>query len=469
MDGPAAIGGQQRIDYSALYYVGMRLFGRGTGLAAAAILTLNPWHVRISRFDGLDPLVIIASLAVLLWANMPLDDDEQRRPGPALAALAGVVVGISCYGYPSVRLFLPLFLITAVLVTWKAWRERLKTREGALAISVLVIAGTVTTGPLVWKHVTDPEINKRGSTVGWVWSETDSPSEKIGKVLYRYAEHFGPDFLFISGDKDPALSLPKETRPFYWYDLPLLVVGLLILMSRFRSARAARLLLVWIILYPIGDLLNQHISLHFLRSLPGLCGLVLMVAVGGAGSAEWLWRRHRPTAVGVFSVVGFLIVGGSVRFLNQFFGEDFYRETYRVTAFGPDLLEAARWLRPRLDEVRAVFVTGQQTAHPYIVTLVGLGYDPHQWFRDVRQVLRGPLRGGLYRNEDVYVRFGKIHFLVHESSINALKELVSNGRPDRVIFIVRPGQFELEKLARPTYEVRDPDGQIVLQVFDVYL
>ena len=471
---PGAVGGVVAV--LLIYFLGARLFGCSTGLVAAAMLAFNPWHLQTSRWGhdaSIVPLLVMAPLFSLLAANMPFDDDEERQPRFIVAALAGAVTGVSCYGYWAVRLFLPVFLIGAALVTWRACWVRLKSREGALALSALLIAGAVTAGPLLWKHLTDPEINKRGDTVGWVWSESDSPSEKIGKVLYRYAEHFGLDFLVISGDKFPALSLPKGTGPFYWYDIPLLLAGLLMLISRFRSSRAARLLLVWVVLYPVGDLLNPHVSVHSLRSLPGLCGLVLMAAVGGVGSAEWLWQRRRQTAVAVLFVAGLLIVERNARFLNKFFGEEFYRDRYRLMVFGPDLLEAARWLRPRLDGVRAVFVTGR-AIHPYIVTLVGLGYDPQQWFRDARQVLRGPQRSRLYPNEDfyvddVYVRFGKIHFLVHESSINALRELVSNGRPDRVIFIVRPGQFELEKFARPAYEVRDPDGPTVLWVFDIYI
>lgn len=107
-----------------MYFVGARLFGQATGMIAAGILALNPWHLQVSRLGveaSLSPLLILASLAAVLWANLPLVDDNQRRARPLVALLAGLVLGLSLYGYWAVRIFLPLFFIAAVAVTWKVW------------------------------------------------------------------------------------------------------------------------------------------------------------------------------------------------------------------------------------------------------------------------------------------------------------------------------------------------------------
>ena len=202
--------------------------------------------------------------------------------------------------------------------------------------------------------------------------------------------------------------------------------------------------------------------------MPGLCGLVLLAAVGAVSAGKWLWRHHRQAAVGLCYAMAVVVLISSLRFLQQFFGDDFYRQKYSVPNYGADLLEAAQWLRPRLDEVDAVFITGQPT-HPYIITLMGLQYDPEQWFRDIREVAHGPLPDGRYRSEDVYLRYGKIHFLLGASGAPALKQLRENGRRDRVIFIVRPGELGLHYQLSPVYEIRGPEGQAALWIFDVYL
>ena len=55
------------------------------------------------------------------------------------------------------------------------------------------------------------------------------------------------------------------------------------------------------------------------------------------------------------------------------------------------------------------------------------------------------------------------------SSKAALTELLRNDRPDRVIFVVRPGELGLHRIARPGYEALGPDGKPALWVFDLNL
>lgn len=81
-----------------LYYVGKRLFGAGVGLAAAAMLALNPWAVQSARqaFQvGWVPFIVTGVLAGMLWARLPLTDSDER-PRPVLAGLAGLVGGAGC-------------------------------------------------------------------------------------------------------------------------------------------------------------------------------------------------------------------------------------------------------------------------------------------------------------------------------------------------------------------------------------
>ncbi|HEX9445466.1 MAG TPA: hypothetical protein VGA73_15200, partial [Candidatus Binatia bacterium] len=412
-------------------------------------------------------LLITAPLAALLWANLPLDNHEERRPRPLRAALAGALVGICCYGYQSVRLFLPLFLLAAFLAAPMAWLGRLKTRDGALAIGTLVLTAAITFGPLLWRHVVDPEISRRAQIQGWVWNQSDATEVKVTKALSRYPGHFGLDFLFINGDGDPALASPPGTGLFYWYDLPFMVLGLVFCLSRVRSSRPAGLLLLWLLLYPAADLLNEHPTLHALRSLPGLPGLILLAAVGAVVAGEWLWRR-RQTTFAIGFALALAVIALDARFLREFFGESFNRQKYSLAVWTADIFEAAEWLKPRLGGLDAVFITGYAT-HPDIVTLVGLGYDPRQWFRDVRELAHGPLPDGRYKYAYIYHGYGKIHFMFGAAGEASLKRLTANSRADRVVFIVRPGEWALSKRFSPVHEIVNPKGQTVLQIFDTVL
>jgi 4-amino-4-deoxy-L-arabinose transferase-like glycosyltransferase len=455
---PSAVGGIFTVLLT--YFVGARLFGRTTGLVAAAMLAVNPWHVQQSRWGheaALCPLLVILPLAMLLWANLPFADEPNRRPRIGLALLGGLMTGVSCYGYPAVRLFLPAFLAAAVLATWRGWWSQLKTRHGATAIAALVVGAAATFGPLAWKHVTDAEqIGKRGKMTQ-VWTDQDSTRTKIEKILSRYPGHFGPDFLFISGDTYEIQS-PAGFGQFHWYMAPLMIIGLTIALRRLRTSRSARVLLVWLVLYPVSDLLSTHFnsSMHALRSSPGVCGLILIGALGAVGAGTWLWQNSRSASIVTACIVAIVVVALNGRFLYHFFGD--YNDRPRVYhGYQVDLLKACDWLSPRLKDVDAVFCTTALMNMPYIVTLVGLDYDPRQWFRDVRDVRT---TAGQW---EIYIRYGKMNFMYGRAWVAALKELQQTGRRHRVLFIVRPGELRLEN---PVYEIYGPPGTAPLFIYE---
>jgi 4-amino-4-deoxy-L-arabinose transferase-like glycosyltransferase len=454
-----------------IYFVASRLFGAATGITAAAMLALNPWHLQISRWGheaSLSPFLVLLSVAALLWARLPIDDDPPR-PRPLLAGVAGAIIAASCYGYSAVRAFLPCFMIGVVAVNWRAWRGILGSRDGMRALAAFAIAGTVLFGPLLWSHFTDPVIGERARILGWVWSASDSLVEKAGKVISRYLDHYSLDFLFLTGDRDPALSPPAGFGLYHWYDLPLILVGIVALIKVFRTSAAARIVLLWLVLYPVGDILFPHVSSHSLRSLAGVSCLVLLSALGAVQAGRWLSiLRQKSLRAGIALAVFLVVLFSHGSFLRGYFGTEFNRHKSSLIVFGADILEAAAWLKPRLPNTAAVFITGH-AAHPDIVTLVGLEYDPHQWFRETRDFVRGPLPDGRFSDAYIYLRYGKVYFLLTEASITALNQLAQNDRPDRVIVIVRPGELGLERHAPPDHVIRHADGQPKLWLFDLQL
>jgi hypothetical protein len=288
-----------------------------------------------------------------------------------------------------------------------------------------------------------------------VWSEGDREAVRVGKAALRYPIHFAPAFLFERGDTWPLHALPRSGA-FPWYALPLLVAGLVAALFRARASLGARLLLAWVALYPLTDVLLRHDGVNSFRSSPGIAGLVLLAAFGAVSAVSFLRERAPRAAVPVLCGFVLLAVASDARFLKRFF-VDYDRDRDVRLAFDADLLEASAWLRPRLDRYDAVFVTtegGGALMQPFVLTLVGLDYDPARFLAEPHEVRSRP-------DTDLQVAYGKIRFLFEPKDLGAIHELEGNRTSELVAFVVRPGQLGLTD---PVHVVRAPDGSELLWI-----
>jgi len=144
-----------------------------------------------------------------------------------------------------------------------------------------------------------------------------------------------------------------------------------------------------------------------------------------------------------------------VNFMYRFFWE-FGRQPFIYHNFQADLLDACDWLKPRLDDVDAVFCTTSGTNQPHIILLVGLGYDPHEWFRQKLDV-------GVGGEWDVYRRIGKLFFVYSTIDPAALESIRKRKSNPRVVLITRPD--ELSQLPS-TRQIARPDGNVTLRIVD---
>ncbi len=446
-----------------MYVIGSRMFNRATGLVAAGMLALNPWHIYYGRLvNESNPFFLFLPLTLLVLAGLPFQNAHKRVPRPLLAGVAGAVVGLACYSYPGTRLSLPVFILAAVLVAWRGWWNLLRTRKGAVAICAMVICVSVTFGPLVWKHVTDPAISKRGKGDA-VWNSSDSLGSSISQVFSRYRANYGVKFLFV-GEKGRVRVRARipDTGQFHWYMLPLFVVGLLAIGKNLRSSYAARILLVWVVLYPISDIFFTNRGPHPYRSAPGIPFLILLGAFGAVSAGSWLAKRNRLAFIGAVCLSQIAVGVSSVRLVRKLFFDYNQQPQYR-RAFYAEYVEAFEWLRPRLEGADAVFCTGTRFDQGYVISLVALQYDPKQWFLDHREYKKSLV----YGKWDLCIRYGKINFMYGSLGHAEFDRLVNNGRKDHVYLIVRPG--ELQSASPPIYIIPGPNREALLCVYECLL
>jgi hypothetical protein len=147
----------------------------------------------------------------------------------------------------------------------------------------------------------------------------------------------------------------------------------------------ARVLLALLAAYPAGDVISRYLSVHALRSAPGIPALVLLGALGAAGAWQRLRARSRPLAVAAAVALALAAVVIDGRFLSRYFGENNRRiEIYHGDQ--ADLVEATKWLGPRLRDADQVFFTTIGTNEPWAITLVTLAHEPRRWFSEPRDM-----------------------------------------------------------------------------------
>lgn len=467
---PNAVGGVLAV--ALLYAIAASLFDRAVGLLAALLLAISPWAVHLSRTGheaGLVGLLAMVPVAALVGSGLVRREGAGRAaPGPAL--LGGLCSGLACYGYPAVRIFIPAFLIACAA---GALLARLRTRTSmrsnpvaaparqgrparpVAAITALAIGFLVPFVPLAWMHVAHPDVMNRRAEVLWVWSATDSFAGNVGRIASRYVDHYLPGFLFYEGDRYEG-GWCSGFGVVCGFAAPLMIAGLVVVARRaWHGDVPSCIVAAWLLAYPAGDVLTDHVSSHVLRAAPGLGVLALLAAVGGVTIARALLaRRGYATLTAGATILALLAVEQTSRVMWRLLVVR-SREVVTRELNMADLAEACRWIRPRLRDVDRICITTRNMVEPYIVAAVALRYDPADWFatpRDVTSV-------GAW---DRYSRFGSIHFLFDRAAADVLAE--QRRQPGRFLFVVREGEIDA---GPPAWRIRSTAGHEDLLIYDM--
>jgi len=443
-----------------IYILGKRLFNPSVGLVAAGLLCVNPWPVHFSRLGYepcLAPFTVITGFLFLLYSNLSLDDNQKSLPSPFIAGLAGLMIGIFCYGYPSIRIFWPFFLVFLVLLNWKDFLLLLNNSRGLTAFLAFIVSLFLILSPMAYTYLTDFNGIARHGETQFLWKTMNlTPFQLMLAIIYRYMNHFNPFYIFSLVDLNESDFLLGKM--FHFYMLPLTVAGIIVLIKQVKSSRSARLLLASILAYPLSDCICYWAIPNPPRSAPGMCGLVLLASIGAVNGFIWLWKKRPSLAYCITSIMVLLFIINNASFLYfYFYNYSNDPVTYRV--YQVDVQQSCEWLKPRLKDIDAVFMTTSKMNQPYILTLVYLNYEPSQWFKDEHLVYTPG-------EWDLHARYGKMNFMYSDRWIPGLKELQNNGKKDRVVFIIRPGELELGK---PVEQFCDPSGQPAINIYDIYI
>lgn len=439
---PAALAGVLAV--GCLYALARRAFDERTGLLAALLLSVSPWHLFVTRLGheaALTPLFPVLVLLLLQRGGVPFGrrPDGAEEPGslrwPWLAA-AGAAAGLSQYAYASMRLFMPALLLGVALICREPLRRQLRSGRSRWALAGFLAAGVIVAGPMI--HVTFARwdtVNARALTES-LFHREPSIIAAVALTVQQYLQHFGPDWLFVTGHPYVLLS-PRGFGQLHWYMLALVPLGLVALVRHHRANRVCAVVLLWLLIYPIASATTKG-GVHALRAAPGAAVFPLIGAVGLAALlARWLPGRSARVAAG--AVTAGLIALFAGRFVHQYLLR-YPRDPEVQARYQVEFRLAMDYLRQRRDLFDHVFVSDRRsmsrlwhTSEAYIYPLAYLPVDPAE-FHTAPQVEYSPPGQVAFH---FIARFGDFTFTINRQ---ALGDYAAAFPEAKILLMARPGE-----------------------------
>jgi 4-amino-4-deoxy-L-arabinose transferase-like glycosyltransferase len=310
----------------ASFYLALQVFKKIIPASlVAGLIAISPWAIHTSRFSlewylGF-PLMVFGSALLIDQAR-----DNWKIP------VATVFLSGSLYFYSNIKFFLPLILLSYLLVYRKSLKKKFKV---ILACSIL---GLLLLMPL-YKAMNQTDWLARARKVSLVTNENLLLDLKEGlyhhsvsnlplirlfnnKPLFfgkefvnRYLGHFSTEFLFMGKDATPRLEISR-TGKMYLISLPFLIWGLALAIK--RRSKEDMFLLAWLGLAPIASSLTID-SPHGLRAIIMMPILQIFIVMGLMAGYKLLEKKQALfRVIGVIAVV-IIYLGSLSYFLWRYF------------------------------------------------------------------------------------------------------------------------------------------------------
>lgn len=381
------------------YYLVLELFKKERlGLVTALFVAISPWSLQMSRaaFEA-NLATLLSGLGILFFLRAV---HSQKNKFYLLAALFFV---LSMYTFNSHRIFSPLVAAGLSVIYLKDILKNFRKSFVFYLLAVILLL------PLI-PHLLSPEGSLRFNEVSWL-KDLDivkASNERIAqnnnalwaKIVYNrrifyavefaghYLDHFKPDFLFAHGDINPRLSV-RDFGEMYWFDLPLLIFGLIYLLR--HKSQASVVLLVWLLVAPIPAAFAKQTP-HALRILNILPVPQIISALGFIWIAgKWRWLKYLVCTV---IVISFYL------YLQSYYFE--YPKKYAADwQYGyKQMVTYVKTIENNYDHI---FVTNHY-GRPYIYLLFYDQYDPRKYWAN-RDAGRDRFGFWEVRSFDKYVFF----------------------------------------------------------------
>lgn len=397
-----------------IYHLGKLLFkNTWLGVMAAAILTVSPMSLHFSRFNHEFNFALVFLMLGLVLFYQGLEKKDWRL------SLAFLSFGMSLLTYHSAKVVVPpLVLLLLVLYFKQLLKIRKQLIVGLILLGLVVLMMVANPALIGTARIKQTSFSLEEAHQSWLYQKTHLDQlGQIGFVGGKYLEHFNPQYLFVSGDKNPRLSSPV-TGEFYKIDALFLVVGLLALL--WQRSKVTWLLLGWAMLGPLPASFSGEAP-HAARALYMAGSWHLIAALGFYQLVKLVRPVHVQTMV---LVILLIVVGWQFKdYLVGYYGE--YAKRYAIDwQYG--MKQIVEYVKEH-PEYEKVYMTDARS-QPYIFFLFYLKTPPDKLLETVRYT------EGSTSSYNTVAAFGKFYF--------GGWEWVESFPTPNVLYVVTTSQYD---------------------------
>lgn len=232
-----------------LYLLVKELFKKeGVALFSALFLAISPWHIQFSRFA-------VEQVHFTFWFTLSLWLFWRALRQEKFFLLSFLAFGVTFYTYKVAQIVLLPFLVGLFLI----YRKEIAVKASKKIFWASLFLFGLFLLPFIWG------LDSGTSLARWqmvsVFREGVS-AESLRYVGQAYLAHFSLDFLFKTGDIDfPGHFIRRFSvrglGELYWFQLPLLLLGLLSFSKFHQLKKSWAVLALWFALYPLGSSLTD--------------------------------------------------------------------------------------------------------------------------------------------------------------------------------------------------------------------
>lgn len=275
-----------------VFYLSLQIFKQLIPASlTAGLIAISPWAIHTSRFA----LEWYLGIPLMIFGISLLIDESKNKFRLPLAA---VLLASSLYFYASIKLVLPLLLLTYIIIYHQELRRNIK------GILIGIFLGTLTLLPLLISMKNNNWLTRAQKVNFFNEDKVNAISEEINQGFYRYSvtnlprqlirvfnnkiifygqeiidkyfQFYSADFLLLGKEPSPMLAIPKVGK-IYLISLPFLILGIFTAIK--NKTKADKLLIAWLLFAPIPSILTTD-SPHSLRAILLLPVLEIFVVKG---------------------------------------------------------------------------------------------------------------------------------------------------------------------------------------------